>query len=383
MSKKKKKKKKVGAKKAKAVKAKASKTYDDDQLHPAGTTGANVMPDTHDHTDVALTTRGPGCGETVYLPGDGFLVSHGGFSNRMKTSVYDDKVREIREARGEDPDKRRQLPQGGTYLSEGEILEYAASIHAYRKMSGAKSAKEEIFEEAKARKHPGTDAVDGAKDGLHSQSDSFDIDRSRSTVFIGMSSCGPPGMALNGSKVHHHHVVSISISNPDGRQICDITMSPEQFAMALVGNSHTPCTLGRYWSITDDSVMLTERVREPESIRKRMEKRLKHRLKEQTDALRKVVEEMATQAESGKPARKTMLRDFAERVARAAEYTAANAAFTVDQAQEEITGIMESAAIQFLGQQNLDAKTLWAAGGPALGMDDETPLIGCDPEKSE
>ena len=69
------------------------------------------------------------------------------------------------------------------------------------------------------------------------------------------------------------------------------------------------------------------------------------------------------------------MRDLAKRVARAVEHSAANAAFTVDQAREEVTGIMESAAIQFMGQRNIDAETLWAAAGPALNMNDDVPKL--------
>jgi len=349
------------------------KTYDDDQVHPDGEGGGDRIPDTHDHADVVLTARQPGCGETYYIPGDGFLISHGGFSKRSKGTVYKERVAAIRKERG-DTEKRR-LPQDGTYLSEAEILEYAATIHTHRKMTKNKGAKERIFEDARSKLHPGTDAVDSSKDGFHRESDAYDIDKSRSTLFVGLSSVGPRGMLLNGSKVYHRSVVTITVCGPDGRRICEAMMSPEQFASALFGNSHTPCTLSRYWSLSEDSVLLAERVREPVSIRKRMEKRLKHRLKEQADALRKVAAEMVAQADSGKPARKTLLHDFAERVARATEYTASNVAFTIDQAQEEISGIMESAAIQFLGQQALDQQTLWDAAGPALGMATDTKRI--------
>lgn len=351
-----------------------SKTYDDSQHHPDGVSGADVIPDTHDNTDVVLTTRGPGHGETHYIPGDGFLVSHGGFSTENKSRVYKRKKEEILSQR-----PKSQLPRmhdDGTFLSEEEILEYAAAIRTHRQMTGAKGAKERAFEKARARTHAGTDAVDSAKDGLHKQSDDFDIDKSRSTIFISLGQVGPTGMALNGSKIYHRSVVHITITSPDGRRVCEVAMSPEQFAAALVGNSYTPCTLSHYWSINDENVMLTERARPPVSIRKRMEKRLRHRLKEQGEALQKVADELVAQAESGKPARKTQLRDLAERLGRAMEHTAANSAFTVDQAREEITGIMESAAIQFIGQQALDAKTLWEAAGPALGTsDDDDPKL--------
>jgi len=359
--------------KKKKVQRVPSKTFDDDQRHPAGITGADEIPDTHDHADVVLTIRGPAHGETHYIPGDGFLVSHGGFSKESRGRVYDRKKEEILSKRPK-PHLKRMADQG-SFISEEEILDYAAAIHAHRKMTGAKGEKERIFEEARAKTHPGTDAIDSAKDGLHKQSDDFDIDKSRSTIYIGIASAGPPGQALNGSKVYHSSVVHITITNPDGRRICEVTMSPEQFAMALVGNSHTPCTLSSYWSVTDDAVLLRERVRPPEPIRARMEKRLKHRLGEQADALREIAEELEAQAESGKPARKTQLREFAERVARAVEHSAANAAFTVDQAREEITGIMESAAIQFIGQQSLDQKTLWEAAGPILAPPAETKML--------
>jgi len=352
----------------------SGKTYSDDQVHPSGMTGKDVIPDTHDHADHGQYTRMPGCGETVYLPGDGFLVSHGGFSKEMKTITYEKKVKEIRAAAG---DKRTKfkLPQGGTYLSEEEILNYAAAIHAHRKMTGNKGRKEKQFDEARARQHEGTDAFDDAKDGFHKQSDNFSVDRSRSTLRIGLTQIGPPGMALNGSMVHHRSAVSVELTTPDGRQLCTAMCSPEQFAAALFGNSHTPCTMQRYWSLSDEDVMLSERVREPQSIRKRMEKRLKHRLKEQEDALHKIVADLVDQAESGKPARKTQLQDLAKRINTAVEHSASNAAFTVDQAREEITGIVESAATQFLGQQSLDHHALWEAAGPALGYDAEGKLL--------
>jgi len=352
----------------------SGKTYSDDQVHPSGMTGKDVIPDTHDHAKHGQFSGMPGCGETVYLPGDGFLISHGGFSTKMKTTVYDQKVKEMRAAAG---DKRTKfkLPQGGTYLSEGEILAYAAAIKAHKKMTGAKSRKEQQFEEARERQHEGTDAFDDAKTGFHTQSDTFSIDKSRSTIRIGLTQIGPPGMALNGSMVRHRSAVSVELTTPDGRQLAVAMCSPEQFAAALFGNSRTPCTMQRYWSIGDDDVMLRERVRAPQSIRKRMEKRLKHRLKEQEDALHKVVADLVEQAESGKPMRKTALNDLAKRVKMAVEHSASNSAFTVDQAREEITGIVESAATQFLGQQSLDHHALWEAAGQALGYDSEGKLL--------
>lgn len=350
-----------------------SKTYDDDQRHPSGLTGADVIPDTHDHVDIAKAARGPGHGNTHYIPGDGFLVSHGGFSSESRGRAYDQKVEEIR-AKMPEPTFKPMHDQG-TYITEEEVLEYAAAIRAHRKMTGAKGVKEKFFEEARARTHAGTDAVDSAKDGMHSQSDAFDIDRSRSTIRIGLTTAGPPGCALNGSKVYHSSFVSIGISSPDGRQLCEVWMSPEQFASALFGNSSQPCTLSRYWSATDHAVMLTERVRPPVSIRKRMKARLKHRLKEQSDALLVVAQELEEQAATGKPMRKTKLNELAERVARAVSHSASNAAFTVDQAREEITSIMESAAIQLIGQQTIDAQTLWDIAGPALDMGDDVKQL--------
>jgi hypothetical protein len=332
-----------------------------------------VIPDTHDNTDIVVAKRGPAHGEKHYIPGDGFLISNGGFSEESKARVYDRRKKEIRSL--QPGGNRKDINDSGTYLSEDEILNLADVINQHRAMTGAKGRKTAAFDRARAECHPGTDAVDSAKDGIHRQSDDFDIDKSRSSIHIGICTVGPPGAALNGSKVYHRSVVSLRITSPDGRCICEVDMSPEQFATALVGNADTPCTLRSYWSLIDESVLLTERVRRPESIRKRMEKRLKHRLGEQADALRKIAEEMEERAETGKAAGKTLQREWAERVARATEHSASNAAFTVEQAREEITGIMESAAIQFISQQNLDPKTLYDAAGPALEMGDEAPLL--------
>ena len=352
-----------------------SKPYDDDQQHPSGITGKDVIPDTHANTDIGLTQRGPGHGDTHYIPGDGFLISHGGFSKKSKGSIYDEKKQEILATR---PKSQfgKALHDQGTYLSESEILEYAATIQAHRAMTSAVDRKEAAFAQARERLHAGTDAVDSAKDGFHKQSDEFDIDKSRSTVFIGITSSGPPGIALNGSKVYHHNMVSLTVTGPDGRRICDVRMSLEQFASALVSNTHVPCTLSRYWSVSDDNVLLTERVRRPVSIRKRMAARIEGRLQEQDDKIHEIVRELRERADSGKSMSKTMLQDIAKRLSWAAGHSTSNVAFTVGQAQEEITGIMESAALQFIGQQTINPRALWEAAGPALDMSpDETPLL--------
>jgi len=329
-----------------------------------------AVPDTHDNTDLAIAARGPGHGASHYIPGDGFLVSNGGFSFKSKGTIYKEK-RDAIQAKA--PSAFGRMPDEGTYLSEEEVLEFAAAIKAHRKMTGAKSEKDAWFEEVRAKCHPGTDAIDSAKDGLHSQSDEFSVDRSRSTLRIGITTAGGPrgGVALNGSKVLHSSFVALDVTGPDGRRLCRVEMSPEQFAAALFGNSHTPCTLNSYWSLTDDSVRLRERVRPPSSIRKRMEKRLKHRLSEQAEALKEVANEMYTRAATGKAAGKTLQREWAEKIARACEYSSANSAFTIQQAHEEISSVMESAAIQFLAQQGIASEQLWGIAGPALGMDDD------------
>lgn len=340
--------------------------YEDDQKHPSGAKGKDAIPDTHDHASIFATTRIPGMGETVYVPGDGFLVSNNGFAKHARTSIYASKKQELA-----GPPKGHFANDTGMYFSEEEILSMAAAIQTHRRMTGAKSKKERAFEEARARKHKGYDAYDSSKSGVFSASDDYDVDRSRSTISIGLSFIGPPGLPLNGSKIMHRTAVSIDIVNPDGRLICKVMMSPEQFASALFSNKHTPCTLARYWSLSDDDVLLTERVRPPQSIAKRMEARLKHRLQYHEDLLRKLAEEIEAQAATGKPARKKQLADFAKQVRLSISNSAADSAFTVAQAREEITGIMESAALQFLGQSALDNETLLEAAGPALTMEEE------------
>lgn len=337
------------------------KTYDDDQIHPDGISARDVPQDTLRNADLDLTTRGPAHGETHYAPGDGFLISNGGFSSESKARVYAKKVKEINKARGRT--KGKKLPDSGTFLSEEEILTCAAAINAYRAATGTRSHAEEEYQKTKDETHEDSDAVDSSRDGFHSIGEEYEIDKSRSNVWIG--ACQGQGVALNGSKILHSRVVKIEVHGPDGRTLVEVLMSPEQFASALFSNSHTPATITRYWSLSDDQVMLTERVRKPASIQERMDARLAGRLEEQEQALYDIAEELKQQADQNKTLRKRALWAYAGRIRQAIEQARSNAAFTVEQAREEISSIMEAAAIQFCGQQ-IDARTLFEIAGRAM-----------------
>lgn len=289
--------------------------------HPDGKTGRDVPPDSslnsatesdwgHDH-------------DLEYHPGLGFTWS----SHRAQDWEYSAAAKKLPEA------KRSR------FIPEQVVLGMVDEVRIRRGMEKSKARFLARELERAEEQHPGFDTVDQSKTctGLHRVSDDGHIDRSRSTIHMGITS----GKAwLNGSAVQHTRYIHIEVTGPDGRELVDINMTMEQFASFLVSQGQTPCTLSSYWSVNDENIRLRERVRPPQTAQDRLRKRIQHRVDEQVAHAKEVLAALST----GKPLSPTKQAQLAGDIRRVVDHITENAAFTLHQAEEEVAGIVESAA---------------------------------------
>lgn len=190
------------------------------------------------------------------------------------------------------------------------------------------------------------------------------------------------GQYLNGSTVKHHNFVSIGLITPDGRHYGDIHMTFDQFAAALVSNSHIPCTWSSFWSVEPNNVQLQEVVKVPASIPERMEQRLNNRLDEFRGRVDALADKIQARVDAGKAMPKTELAELLHDIAVLKSHFDSNRDFTVEQAHEEVTSIVEQAAISVAFQHNLSPRqvientqlgTLLSGVEKRLGYGDPTP----------
>ncbi len=302
--------------------------------HQSKKTGATGSKDSNLHSSTYHDWKRPH--DLVYEPGDGFFI--GG------TETFTMHER-----------KKKPMPKwfdgkkgayGMSYMSEEAVLAMAAEINAARGMIAQTERYLERADERRRECHAGTDCKSGAKDSFHRVDDDHNVDCSRSTIHIGRAS---GHTILNGSAVQHQHYVRMQISGPDGHDLVEIALSFEQFAAALTGNGEVPCTVTSYWSRNNDNVRLREIVRETPSIRKRLVARMNHRQEEQLAVMSQIVKELRETAAAGKSLSKKKIDTLAADVERASHLFGENAQYAVEQGVEEISAIVESAAIH-LGQ---------------------------------
>ena len=227
------------------------------------------------------------------------------------------------------------------FIPEGEIIGMADEANAHRKLVEARDRFLSDLRDRKER-HDGFDAKDSGKSGMHSGSDDHKIDRSESTVHLGIMR---GDTWLNASQVKHSSCVAMRVHGPDGRQLCAVQMSFDQFAAFLTSQGQTPCTVTEYWSINDQNVRLHERVRPVDTVGERLGRRIGARVDEQFKDILDVAEQLTKAAEAGKPVNKTLATKLAGDLVRAASHTRENLIFAADQAQEEVASIVEQAAV--------------------------------------
>lgn len=304
--------------------------HEPSQRHSSGVTGKEVPQDSSVHA----ATDHENFEDHEFIPGVGFGIKDGGFSSKSRSRRYN-------EAK-----KIDKFSSEKWLISEDEILAMAAEVQKRRAMDKVTEARNAGWSHGKPT-HPGFDTVDPSQDPenvVHrGQNDRFEIDTSESRISIGVTSS--TGSWLNGSTIKQSRFVRMEIHGPDGRTLVRVNCSFEQFAAALFSNMQTPCTLESYWSINDDNVLLTERVKPPASITDRMKQRLANNLDEVDERLNDVIKQLTEAAESGKAIGKAKAKELARELAICHEHRRENIPFTVEQAAEETGKILEAAAI--------------------------------------
>lgn len=317
--------------------------HDKNQKHESDTTGLDVPKDSSRHAQTHLE----GWADKEYIPGVGYGIPG---SSNMGYNVRVTAYNESKWGQKYVPEEVKKTAKYGNpekiLITEDEIISMAAEIKLKRAMDAEQGKEGKLrFGDARRATHEGTDTIDPSKDRLsfHKTNDHFKLDTSESRIFIGVTDS--TGTWLNGSSIKSQRFIHIRLTTPTGRHYCDVAMTFEQFAAALLSPSDHPCTMTSYWSVNDENVLLKERVKPPESIDKRMEKRLADNLKENDEVLLNVVKQMQESVEAGKAMSKTKLAELIRDLERAHEHRLENSKFVVTQAKEETAKILESAAI--------------------------------------
>lgn len=318
--------------------------------HPSGTTGAEHQPDTDKNAKVWQAGQPGDQRDVLIIPGHGIYLSRSA-KHQMEQAAEKD-------VKGH-PDWQTSRWGGGKTeyyqqkLGEAQVLEWADEIRKSYAMAGKPAPGGDNARAAyEAKCYPGTDTFDPLLDPsvIRDKQNGFDLDRSESTVLI---TCPSGSRWLNASAVKHTNYVSFKLTTPDGRHYGEFSMSFDQFASALVKPMHTPITWDFYWSLEPGNVALREVVKEPDSLMGRAEQRLGDRIDEVTGRLRAAVDELRQHAETGKPMSKTRQAELVKSLDVATAHLKANTTFVLDQAMEEASHIMETAAVWIANSQHL------------------------------
>jgi hypothetical protein len=284
--------------------------------------------------------------DILYVPGEGFYLS--------KHATHDlERDMDAQAKKHDDPTSRFDSERcHRLFISESVVSYYNSVINTTKEME---DARERARKEYERTCYEGTDTQDPLKrkDSIHTKQNEFELDRSQSTILLSTTTA-TGGQWLNGSAVQHRHAVHISITSPDGRDLCDVSMTFDQFASFLVSNMATPCTVGHYWSINDQCLRLSEVVKPPEDISSRMEQRLRDRLVEMEGRMTAIQTELETQIASGKAMSKTKVAELLKQLRWFMGMLQSNRDFTVEQAREEVASIVEQAACEVAWQHKLD-----------------------------
>lgn len=304
-----------------------------------------IPVDTDNHAAPDGTGRYGDRKDCLYVAGEGVYLSRSDVDNIRR--ACDAKHQE----HGTDIFSKPSPFHSG-FINENTIENWYSIIQASKKMRKAADQLTEQRKEYEATCHPGTDAQDPtlSSSRINNKRDNYSVDRSRSTVSIGTAS---GNRYLNGSAVEHSRWVRLTVNSPDGREICVVSLTFDQFASFLVSNSSTPCTIDRYWSVNDQDVHLTEVVKIPDSINNRMSQRLNDRLDESRKSMAELRAEIASHVDSNKSMSKTKLAELHRKLGWFMESFESNRDFTVEQAQEEVSSIVEQAACAIAWEHKL------------------------------
>lgn len=155
-----------------------------------------------------------------------------------------------------------------------------------------------------------------------------------------------------------HYYLSLELEDPDGKILCRMAMSYDQFVQLLVDSSNVTVTLERYRSTTGD--LVEEKIEPPQSTHDRMLDRMGETLSslmKRLEDTRKDVYEMV----NGEKPNKKRLTQLLQDIEIINSHLQSNTSFVVTQASEELNSLTENAKSQlslFLTSKGVDTSKL-------------------------
>jgi hypothetical protein len=92
----------------------------------------------------------------------------------------------------------------------------------------------------------------------------MDNDKKMSSAYMRQVNGNGRGMYLNDCLNEQYYYIELDIKDPNGKMVCTVGMSYEQFVRILTGNGETPVTLLKYRDI--DGKYISEEVEKPDSV---------------------------------------------------------------------------------------------------------------------
>ena len=166
-------------------------------------------------------------------------------------------------------------------------------------------------------------------------------EKSKSSVSMSLTSSS--GSWLNGCLQPQHYFVSLTIDDPDGKNVVRVALSFEQAARMLLYNGTVECTLERYRN--SEGELVAEDAERPETVHERMKNRLNEThdsLAKRLEDIRKDVYEMLNSGKVGK----SNLSELLNEIETIQSHYASNENFVVQQAEEELGSMQSNAAGQ-------------------------------------
>lgn len=169
--------------------------------------------------------------------------------------------------------------------------------------------------------------------------------QSRIGLFISSST----GTWLNGALCPQHNYIHLQIDDPEGKRLCEIAMTFDQFTHMLVSNMSTLCTLLHYRD--KDGEYKEEKVEPVESVSKRMTKRMGKVHEELSNRVNDLYQDVYEMVNSGK-AGKTKLKELLQEIKCFKDSFISNQNFTLQQGQEELDDMQNNMRSQLMSFVN-------------------------------
>lgn len=172
----------------------------------------------------------------------------------------------------------------------------------------------------------------------------YGLDEERKTSTAYMTQIQHNGKVLNECLQPQKYYIRLDIKDPDGKMVCQLAMSHDQFIRLMMTNCEVPVTLDKYRGL--DGKLITEEVPKPDSVQDRYVKRidkvgesLKNRI---VDLKKDIYEAMNSEKSIGKKKLEEMYHDLKV----IENHYESNLSYMVECGAEEIAEIQENAKSQ-------------------------------------